>query len=101
VIFIWNGLGCLVIPVVIIGGVVMASIAQAEPNIRWPRLIAVLGTALALFGLGIVLNRPQVVGHDRFGNAVTQKGDHSLYWIPIQYWSVIVLIFGTIAVFKK
>jgi hypothetical protein len=64
-------------------------------------MIAVLGTALALFGLGLILNRPKVIGQDRFGNAVTAKEDHSLYWIPVQYWSAIVLILGTIIVFKK
>ena len=38
---IWNGLGCLVIPVVILGAVAGAAIAQFEPNARWPRMIAV------------------------------------------------------------
>jgi hypothetical protein len=47
------------------------------------------------------LNRPRVIGQDRFGNAVSEKGDHSLYWIPVQYWSAIVLVIGTILVFKK
>ena len=100
-IIIWNGLGFLVIPVVIIGGVAMASIAEFDPGRKWPRMIAVIATALALFGLGVLLNRPKVVGHDRWGNAVTAKEDHSLYWIPVQYWSVIALVIGTILVFKK
>jgi hypothetical protein len=98
---IWNGLGCLVIPVVIIGAVALTSIAQFEPNARWPRMFAVIGTSLALLGLGVVLNRPKVIGHDRFGNAVTAKEDHSLYWIPVQYWSGIVFVLGIILVFKK
>jgi ribose/xylose/arabinose/galactoside ABC-type transport system permease subunit len=98
---VWNGLGCLVIPVVIIGAVVGAAIAEANQKDRWLQMIAVLGTALALFGLGVVLNRPKVVGQDRFGNAVTAKEEHSLYWIPVQYWSAIALVIGTIIVFKK
>jgi ribose/xylose/arabinose/galactoside ABC-type transport system permease subunit len=98
---VWNGLGCLVIPVVIIGVVAGTAIAQFEPNARWPRMIAVLGTALALFGLGLILNRRQPVGQDRWGNVVTAQEDHSLYWIPVQYWSAIVLVIGTILVFKK
>jgi len=101
VFIVWNGLGFLVIPVVIIGAVAGASIAEFEPNVRWPRMIAVLGSALALFGLGLSLNRRRVVGQDRFGNAVTATEDHSLYWIPVQYWSAIVLVIGTIIVFKK
>jgi len=101
VFIIWNGLGFLVIPVVIIGAVLGGAIAQFEPNVRWPRMIAVIGTALGLFGLGLILNRPRVVGQDRFGNAVSAKEDHSLYWIPVQYWSAIALVVGTIIVFKK
>lgn len=98
---IWNGLGFLVIPVIIIGVVLAGAIAQFEPNFKWPRMIAVIGTALGLFGLGLLLNRPRVVGHDRYGNSVTAKEDHSLYWIPVQYWSAITLVIGTILVFKK
>ena len=98
---VWSGLGFLVIPVVIIGAVVAASIAEFEPNARWPRMIAVLGTALALFGLGLLLNRKQLVGRDQFGNAVVASAGHSLYWIPVQYWSIITLVIGTILVFKK
>ena len=98
---IWNGLGFLVIPVVIIGAVAGTAIAQFEPNVRWPRMIAVLGTALALFGLGLILNRSQPVGRDAWGNTVTSTSDHSLYWIPVQYWSAIVLVIGSIIVFKK
>ena len=98
---VWNGLGFLVIPVVIIGAVTGAAIADFEPNARWPRMFAVLGTSLALFGLGLLLNRKQLVGRDQFGNAVVASAGHSLYWIPVQYWSAIALVIGTILVFKK
>ena len=47
-IVIWNGLGCLVIPVVIVGAIAMGSIAEFDPGRKWPRMIAVLGTAFAL-----------------------------------------------------
>jgi ribose/xylose/arabinose/galactoside ABC-type transport system permease subunit len=99
-ILIWSGLGFLVLPILVVGGLLFQSIADHDPRTRWPRMIAVLGTALALAGLGLLLNRPRVVGHDQFGNAVTHSGNHSLYWIPVQYWGAIVLIFGTYFVFK-
>jgi hypothetical protein len=98
---VWNGLGCLVIPIAIIGAVALASIADFEPNVRWPRMIAVLGTALAVYGLGLILNRPKVVGDDGWGNKVTVREDHSLYWIPVQYWAPIILVVGTLIVFFK
>ena len=98
---VWSGLGFLVIPIVIIGAVVGGAIAQDLPNERWPRMIAVFGTTLATLGLGVFLNRKQVVGHDAWGNAVTTNPGHSLYWIPVQYWSAIILVVGTILVFKN
>ena len=75
---VWSGLGFLIIPVVIVGALVGGAIAEFEPNARWPRMIALLGTALAVYGLGALLNRKQVLGHDQFGNAVTSSGGHSL-----------------------
>lgn len=98
---IWNGLGFLVIPVVIVGAVAAGAIGQAFPNDRWLQLLAVLGTAASLLGLGVLLNRPKIVGQDRFGNAIRSTEDHSLYWIPVQYWSAIVLLIGTVVVFKR
>ena len=98
---VWNGLGFLVIPVVIIGAVTGTAIADFEPNARWPRMFAVLGTALTLYGLGLLLNRKHLVGRDQYGNAVVASAGHSLYWIPVQYWSAIALVIGTNLVFKK
>jgi protein-S-isoprenylcysteine O-methyltransferase Ste14 len=98
---VWNGLGCLVIPLVVIGAVAAGAIAEFEPNARWPRMVAVVGTALATLGLGLLLNRKQVVGRDRWGNAVTANADHSLYWVPVQYWSAIILLIGIVLVFRK
>ena len=74
---VWNGLGCLVIPVG-----------------------AVAFTSLALLGLGWLLNRRQTFGQDQLGNAVQVKEDHSLYWIPVQYWSGIVAAVGFLLILK-
>ncbi len=71
------------------------------PNDRWLLLLPVIGTALATLGVGVLLNRKQVVGRDAWGNAVTSTEGHSLYWIPVQYWSAIILVIGAIIVFKK
>ncbi|AMV28242.1 hypothetical protein VT84_27795 [Gemmata sp. SH-PL17] len=98
---VWSGLGFLVIPIVIIGVVTAGAIAQFEPNVRWPRMVAVPTTAIATLGLGVLLNRKKVIGRDAWGNAVTANEGHSLYWIPIQYWSAIIFVIGTILVFKR
>ena len=98
-IVIWNGLGCLVIPVIILGVLLAGAIREFAPNHRWLQLAAVAFTSLALVGLGYLLNRRETLGRDQWGSAVIVKEDHSLYWIPVQYWSAIVAVVGVILVF--
>jgi hypothetical protein len=96
-IVIWNGLGCLVIPVVAIGVMLALAIKDFAPNQRWLQLVAVAFTSSALFGLGWLLNRrPAGFGRDEWGHPVQIKQDHSLYWVPVQYWSGIVAVAGVL-----
>jgi hypothetical protein len=97
---VWNRLGFLVIPIVIIGVVLGSAIAGDLPNEKWPLRLAVVLTAAATFGLGVLLGRPKVLGRDSWGNAIHGTEDHSLYWIPVKYWGAIILVAGTIIVFK-
>jgi divalent metal cation (Fe/Co/Zn/Cd) transporter len=98
---VWEGLGCVVIPIIIGGVALAAAIAEAQPNQKWPRLFAVGVTALCIAVVGLVFNRRQPVARDNWGNALTAKQNHTLYWIPIEYWAVIVAIIGTILVYRK
>src|SRR5215471_2817220 len=97
---VWNGLGCLVIPVIVVGVILAGAIRQFAPNQKWLQLVAFAFTSLALVGLGFLLNRRQTLGRDQWGNQVEVKEDHSLYWVPVQYWSVIVALAGVVLVFK-
>lgn len=97
---IWNGLGCLVIPVVVVGVILAGAIRQFAPNQWWLQLVAVAFTSACIFGLGLILNRRKPVARDEWGNTMTVQEDHSLYWIPVQYWSAIVAIIGVVLVFK-
>jgi membrane protein required for beta-lactamase induction len=97
---VWNGLGCLVIPVIVVGAILAGAIRQFVPNQKWLQLIAVAFTSLALLGLGYLLNRRQTLGRDQWGNEVQGREEHSLYWIPVQNWSVIVALAGLVLVFK-
>jgi len=97
---VWNGLGCLVIPVVIVGVLLAGAIREFAPNQKWLQLGAVAFTSLAILGLGWLLNRRQTFSQDQWGNAVQVKEDHSLYWIPVQYWSGIVAVVGFLLIVK-
>lgn len=98
---VWEGLGCVVIPIIIGGVALAAAIGEAQPNQKWPKLIAVAVTAGCIAIVGFFFNHRQPVARDRFGNAITEKQNHTLYWIPIEYWAVIVAVVGTILVFRK
>ena len=67
-IFIWNGLGCLVIPVVIVGVMLALAIRDFAPNQPWLQLVAVAFTSLALLGLGWLLKRRPNYVQDNWGN---------------------------------
>jgi hypothetical protein len=97
-IVIWNGLGCLVIPVIVVGVIFAMGIREFAPNQPWLQLVAVAFTSLALVGLGWLLNKRQTFVRDQWGNALQVQEDHSLYWIPVGYWSIIVAIGGIILI---
>ena len=79
-IVIWNGLGCLVIPVVVVGGILMFAIRDfaPNPNQRWLQLVAVAFTSLVLVGLGWLLKRRPGSMQDEWGNRLQVQEDHSL-----------------------
>lgn len=95
-IFIWNGLGCLVIPVVVVGVMLALAIRDFAPNQPWLQLVAVAFTSLALLGLGWLLKRRPNYVQDNWGNRLQVQEDHSLYWVPVQYWSGIVAALGVL-----
>jgi len=69
------------------------------PEARWIRIFPVFLTVLAIFGLGWALNRRKTEVCDDSGrNSVATQGGHSLYFIPVEYWSVIALIAGIIMI---
>jgi hypothetical protein len=95
-ILIWNSLGCLVIPVVMVGVMLALAIRDFAPNQQWLQLVAVAFTSLTLIGLGWLLKRRPNTLQDRWGNAVQVQKEHSLYWVPVQYWSGIVAAAGVL-----
>lgn len=53
-------------------------------QVRWPGYLAVVLSALLVGFVGILLN---------LGKA-TSAQKHRLFWVPIEYWSVVILVFG-------
>jgi hypothetical protein len=92
-IIISNGFGFLVLVLAVLWLLLDRLIAEAVPGDRWMRTLGLLGVCSVIAAIGFVLNRKRP----------SQYGDpgppHSLYWIPMEYWSIIVLALGATAIF--
>jgi len=104
---IWKGLGFLVVVIAFVGMFASQFIfdklfgsgyyeAQA-----WPKMAGCVAGAVAIWFLGTYLNsRPGRVFIDKqTGQEVLYKKRHDLFFIPMQWWSIIWLIGGTCLAF--
>lgn len=102
---IWSGWGML--SALIAGAALVSSVlldpALARMGIPTPTgvVLAWLVAAFANWSLGKRLN--QGPGRElidpRTGERVILRGRHTLFWIPMQYYSVLMLILGALAAF--
>lgn len=107
---IWKGWGILVVliavPLAALSSVIAGSIGTAVVGPQNADLIAPLGAAvglaiaaIAVFALGRWMNAP-VPGFDpQTGQPVYFKNRHSLFFIPMQWWSFLLLGISLIFVF--
>ena len=89
-IIISQGLGFLVLVFGVLWLMLDRLIAQQFPNDRWLRTLGLLGVCVVIAAIGFVFNRKQ-----QQSQYMNQGGAaHSLYWVPMEYWSIIVLALG-------
>jgi hypothetical protein len=100
VLVIWRGFGWL-IPVVLFGTILLSQMALDsiygagfyKAN-AWPKIAAITVSSLFIALLGYLLNykkRPIVV--DTESGKKTKSPAHSLFFIPIEVWAVIIPVF--------
>jgi predicted ABC-type sugar transport system permease subunit len=95
-IFIWHrwGILALIIPLPILyltQLAVDASFGQGFYTATlWPKVIATFATAIAVSGVGFLLNKKHT--------ELNQK--HRFFWLPMEYWGAIFLIFGLFVTLK-
>ena len=93
-IIISQGLGFLVLVFGVLWVMLDQVVQQKFPNDRWLRTLALMGVCGVIAAIGFVMNRKQ--GQGQYG--APQGAAHSLYWVPMEYWSIIVLALGAMAV---
>ena len=95
-IIISQGLGFLVL-LAGVGWVMLDQVVQQKfPNDRWLRTVVLLGVCGCLAAIGFVMNRQ--AKRDNWRSDAPQGSAHSLYWIPMEDWSIVVLALGAMGI---
>ena len=98
--FVWRGYGWLV-PVIGFGALVLSQLAIDAyygdgfyTANAWPKYVASGFAALLIGPLGIYLNhikRKNLIDPET-GEVLGKAPSHSLFFIPIEYWAVIIVV---------
>lgn len=96
---VWRGFGWLV-PVVVFGALILSQLSVDAVYGEgfytangWPKQLAFVVAALFVGFLGFFLNhtKRQILFDEETGEALGKAPSHSLFFIPIEYWAIIVL----------
>jgi hypothetical protein len=96
---VWRGLGWLV-PVFVFAALMLSQLSVDTiygdgfyTANTWPKQAALIVAAFAVGVLGIYLNhkRRQLLIDEETGETVGKAPAHSLFFIPVEYWAVVVL----------
>jgi len=96
---VWRGFGWLV-PVFVFGALILTQLAVDAfygegfyTANGWPKQAAFIVAAFSVGLLGFFLNhmKRQILIDEETGEEVGKAPAHSLFFIPIEYWAVIVL----------
>ena len=96
---VWRGFGWLV-PVIVIAALILTQLAVDAVYGQgfytanaWPKQAAFIAAAVFVGLLGVFLNhmRRGLLIDEETGEVVGKAPSHTLFFIPVEYWAVIVL----------
>ncbi len=95
-IMIWSGRGFLVILVLFVAFIVGAAVIPAHTTPGFVMAFTGLATGLFSWYFGKKWNVKNVrtLTDEETGERFTTKNNHTLFWIPMQYWGIIFLALG-------
>lgn len=100
---IWSGWGILVVPLVAVSVGILAAVAGAAGMHNIVGMVAGLVAAAPLtWLLGRKLNGPdasRTLVDPQTGQTVVLQRRHSLFFIPVQYWSIVCIILAGVILF--
>ncbi len=106
---IWKGLGILVFIITIVIAVAMQLIvdqffgAGTYKTLLWPIPVAVAISGIIVGWLGYKLNNKpgRILVDPETNETIEFKKEHSLFWIPMQYWGIILLLISAALFFAR
>jgi hypothetical protein len=105
----WSGWGVLVV-VVAFAGLILGQVlvdAVLGPGYytsnSWPKLLASLIAAAAVWIVGVRLNSEpgRVLIDKASGQEITLRRRHTLFFVEMQYWAIPIALFGLYYAFSR
>jgi len=99
---VWSGRGFLSIIVLLVTLFLCVSIFSTE-NADYSFIITAFITGIFSWYFGTKWNKKneRVVIDEKTGQRLKIKNNHTLFWIPMQYWGIIFSAFGIIILFQN
>jgi hypothetical protein len=97
---IWRGYGWFVLVIIFAAGCLGTALQPLAPAQLWPRCLAMALASATLLILGWLLNHPHRWNLDD-APLISDRNTHSFFWIDIEYWAAIVLVFLVIYIWQN
>lgn len=103
---IWQGWGILVVVLYFGIGILMQNLINAvfhDPeyysNNAWPIFLTAVVSGLAIWFVGLRFNgrKGQILIDKETGHEVELKSTHTFFFIPMQYWAIIIMVLTLLA----
>ena len=92
--FVWTGWGILAPIFYAVGALGVGSLGQFLGAPQVGVFIGVLLASVAVWHIGRRLNRPEPGYHPKTGQTVTYKNQHTLFYLPMQYFAFLGVPFA-------
>lgn len=99
---IWKGWGILglIIPFLVL--VLINSMELNDSIASWINFVGLILSGIAVWSIGKRLNsrKDEVFTSEKTGAQFKLGNQHTLFFIPLQYWAIVYLFTGAITLFK-
>ncbi|HFB66448.1 MAG TPA: hypothetical protein ENJ60_13000 [Aeromonadales bacterium] len=104
---VWKGMGILVFIITIVIAIIMQLVVDqlfgvgTYKTATWPIPVAIAISGIIVGWLGYILNNKpgRILVDPETNESIEFKKEHSLFWIPMQFWGIILLVASVVLFF--